>query len=182
MMLGEFLKKYRDSVKAATGNGLSVRALSEMLSVSQHRLTKWEIDGAMPFSNSDRLSLKLFFGIEDLENISPDVLKKAVERYPKPFAAFDGDAKEIPLVPKDSAKKIDAPPPDENQLLTGGDKIGSQPTKNQQTMPDAYVAIIQSMTNIIADQQRTISELATKLPSGVPALNYKKQPKKHPQD
>lgn len=86
MILSEFLKAYRNGIKAATNKHFSVLDLALLLGVSQDRLTKWEgsktVKPVFPTEESDRKKLREFFGVEDLRNISEEVLKSAIERQP----------------------------------------------------------------------------------------------------
>lgn len=159
MKLSEFLKKYRSGVNVATGAAFSVRMLADILHVAQHNLAKWEQKGAFPISESDRLRVKSFFGIDDFENIENEVLKSAIKRYPKGLALVEDlkhpKAQRIPLtggktppleyggadnqtvVPSHSDPPQDSdslPQNDENHKHGVKKSLDSPPTLNEQDM------------------------------------------------
>ncbi|MBX3241417.1 MAG: helix-turn-helix domain-containing protein [Chitinophagaceae bacterium] len=68
MTLGEFLRAYRKHYK------YSVKRLSEIISVNQYRLQKWEVGISLP-KYEDSEKLKEFFGLPSFDDIPEDFLQ-----------------------------------------------------------------------------------------------------------
>jgi len=69
MRLGEFLRAYRKHYK------YSVKRLSEIISVNQYRLQKWETGVSLP-KYEDSEKLKEFFGLPSFDNIPEEFLQE----------------------------------------------------------------------------------------------------------
>jgi hypothetical protein len=89
MEFGVFLREYREGIRAATGKVFSRKELVEKVFSGKgfdevglrqiaKRLEKWETDGVIPSSDNERVILKAFFKIKDLENPTDTELAKAI--------------------------------------------------------------------------------------------------------
>jgi len=71
MLLGVFLSEFREKVKERFKvKRFSAEALAGLIGVDVERYRKWE-KGAMPNSEADRALVKIYFGIQNLEDV-PD--------------------------------------------------------------------------------------------------------------
>lgn len=89
MILSDFLKQYRNRVESATGKSFSGNKMAVLLGVDYFRYNKWEQGKGMPKDEKDRLAIKMFFGIDNLDEIKEDVLNLSVDRHPEPFAKLE---------------------------------------------------------------------------------------------
>jgi len=155
MILSDFIKKYREGVKQATGKGLSGIALSKLVGVDKYRLQKWEQGIAQPKDDNDRISVKLFFGLEDFLNIGEDVLKSAIDRYP------EGLHEEVAADNKTNSSK------QKNKEKLSNDKdnlLSSQLTINDEDMHTLNLEMVRHIMEMSKQIVETNSILARKIP------------------
>lgn len=102
MDLKTFLLAYRNGAKLATGRLLSRKKVvenifkkngttPEFLQKTLNKYEKWEAGTGKPKEDADRLSIKEYFGINNFDEISEDVLTSAIGNYSKKFTAIQNN-------------------------------------------------------------------------------------------
>lgn len=177
MLLSEFLSAYRKGVELATGKAFSVMQLSKILKVENYNLAKWEKLGRIPATETDRLKIKIFFGIADFETIGEDVLNSAIARYPKGLGNIEEGSAKTDNIPEQT-RKANA---ENGGSGTISDTILVSPPKNT-SMEETLLTLAQTLANNAADDRAIIKLLITKIPDAeLSGLRLNKKSEKVPE-
>ena len=163
MDLKTFLNAYREGVKSATGKHLSRRKIVENIFKNnpeewgklENKYEKWEMGIGKPKDESDRITIKTFFGISDFENISGHILVDAIDRYPEGLHEVETADNKTNSSKQKNKEKLSA---NKDNLLS------SQLTINDEDMHTLNLEMVRHIMEMSKQIVETNSILARKIP------------------